>query len=323
MRSALLVPLDGSPFAEQALPFAISLARVRHARLHLVRVRSALPVYVDHAEAERYLAQISGVLEPQLPGRIETHLLTDEHGPLDYPPPASTAVAELIAAYTAQHDIHTVVMATHGHGGVRRAWLGSVADALIRLAPRPIFLVRPRDVTFSVAALADRGLHHILIPLDGSEFAEQAIAFALELGSPYSAHYTLLRVISPLSWAIVPQYYEPQATQRSPLSRSAVADSLERLAQRLRDQGVDVQTRIIDAISPGPAIVDSAAELGVDAIVIGTHGAGRIRRMLLGSVTDKVVRGSAVPVLVCNVRRMELRTDVAAATAAGAVLPAP
>lgn len=305
MHDPLLVPLDGSAFAEQALPLAVSIARTTGASIHLVRVRPALPIDNLHADAEVYLHRIAGVVAPQVGGRVEVHVLVDEVGPLEYPPPATMAVADVLSQYVREHGVGLVVMATHGYGGVRRAWLGSVADSLLRLAPKPVLLVRPRDTTFSIAAAADRGIHHVLIPLDGSEGAERAIPFATAVGRPFDARYTLLRVVSPLAWGVVPHYYDPMAIQPSPLSRAAAADAIERVARRMRTEGLHVDAHVVDAMSPGPAISDFAATHGVDAIVIGTQGAGRVRRLLLGSVTDKVVRGSDTPVLVCNVSRME------------------
>jgi nucleotide-binding universal stress UspA family protein len=321
MHGSLMVPLDGSRFAEQALPVAVAIARRAGIGLDLVRVCPNV-THGEGGEEEEldYVRHVAASLESQLPGRISVHVPVDELGPLEYPPPQPTRVAYVLTRYAADTHAAVIVMATHGRGGVRRAWLGSVADSLIRIASRPVLLVRPDDERFGTAAAADRGFNHILIPLDGSETAEQAIPSALELGSLFGARYTLLRVVSPLTWQVSPHAGDPFPVPASPLSREAVAASLEAVAARLRQPGVEVAAHLVAAPSAGPAIIDFAAEHGVDAIVIGTHGAARVRRMLLGSVTDKVVRGSSMPVLVCNTRRVRREAVLAGAGAEAAPL---
>ena len=149
----------------------------------------------------------------------------------------------------------------------------------------------------------------MLIPLDGSEAAERVIPFALELGTPFGARYTALRVVSPLSWEVSPHSYDPYPAYASPLSREAVRRQLERSAAQVHATGAACAIEIIDGVSAAASILEYAHAHAVDVIAIGTEGAGRVRRMLLGSVTDKVVRGSDTPVLVCNARSVETGTE--------------
>src|SRR5262245_59648445 len=142
----LLVPLDGSPFSEQALPFACGIAQRSGAVLHLVHVHTrsdtisieGMPV-VDadlHAlgrEHERtYLAQV----RDRLLSSVKLSVISAN-------PDNDGSVAGTLARYVAAHQIGLVVMATHGRGGLARAWLGSVADALVRCSPAPLVLLRP------------------------------------------------------------------------------------------------------------------------------------------------------------------------------------
>ena len=87
-------------------------------------------------------------------------------------------------------------MTTHGRGPLARAWLGSVADELVRKTPIPILLTRPQEAK----PVLDQApvLRRVLIPLDGSSFAEQAMDPALALGSLTEAEYILVRVIEPM-----------------------------------------------------------------------------------------------------------------------------
>ena len=73
-------------------------------------------------------------------------------------------------------------------------------------------------------------------------------------------------------------------------------------ADRLRGRGLHVQTRVAEAETPAPAILDAAKEVGADLIALATHGRRGIKRLLLGSVADKVVRGGGLPVLLLRPR---------------------
>jgi nucleotide-binding universal stress UspA family protein len=90
-------------------------------------------------------------------------------------------VAEAIAAYAETHRVDLVVMTTHGRGLLSRAWLGSVADRLVRQLPMPMLLVRPHE-TDPADITNPPSINHVLIPLDGSELSECIVPHALALG---------------------------------------------------------------------------------------------------------------------------------------------
>lgn len=317
MLRRIMVPLDGSAFAEQALPLALTLARRARARLHLVRVRAPLPLEPETTEADEYLKRIAGQLESELPDRISHDVLTNEFDALQYPPPATNSVADVVARHAEAHDADLIVLTTHGRGGLKRAWIGSVADSLLRVAPRPVLLIRPEDEAFSVAARADRGMSHIVIPLDGSESAEWAIAYAQQLGELFTARYTLLRVVSPLTWDVSAEQFGAHPGVPVPVfSRAAAEQYLEQMAERMRAQKITVATHVLDASAAATAILDWATEHGPDLIALTTSGTGGIRRLLLGSVADKIVRSADVAVLVCNVLHLETAAAPALETAA-------
>ncbi|MBR9988518.1 MAG: universal stress protein [Gemmatimonadetes bacterium] len=316
MPRLLMVPLDGSTFAEQALPLALAIARRTRARLHLVRVRASLPLVPDDARSEAYLKRMVGLIEPELPGRVTHAVLTDEYGPLEYPPPAPDTAAGALCRYAEDNDAAVIVIATHGRGGLKRAWLGSVADALVRIATRPVLLIRPEDGAFGAAASADRGLGHIVIPLDGSEVAEEVIPHARVLGEAFAARYTLVRVVSPLTWDVSTGEFAGRAAEPlPPLSRAAAEQYLEQVAKRMRADGLVVNTHVIMSPSPASAIIDYATAHAADLVAMVTSGHGRVKRLLLGSVADKIVRGGTTAVLVCNAQRLAHSAEPAAETA--------
>ena len=318
----ILVPLDTSSFAEQALPLAVSVARQTGARLHLVAVRASLPLGPDMYNCDQYLRTIVTRIEAMVPAGVTMAVLTNELAALHYLPPAPDAVAEVLARYADESAIDMVVMTTHGRGSAARAWLGSVADTLVRNSARPILLVRPQDENFGIAADADRGIRHILIPLDGSAAAEQAIPLARRLGQPFGARYTLLHVVTPMTAPLFTgELNAYPGVYASPLDAQAAAEYLAPVASGMRAAGLGVSTRVLESGDEVDAIIDYGKRHAADAIAMTTSGVGGIRRLFLGSVVDKVVRQGPIPTLVCNVRlRMEagepLDVDTAATSTA-------
>jgi nucleotide-binding universal stress UspA family protein len=312
MYRSLLVPLDGSAFAEHALPLALAIARRAGAALTVVQVHVPFALmdaerpspggYEAEAEArvlERERAYLDGVVKrvaslapvPVTPALVE--------GPV---------VAELLSGQAAVANADLVVMASHGRGPLSRFWLGSVADEMVRRATTPLLLVRPQEA--APAWTADPVLRHLVVPLDGSALAEQVLESAIGLGRVMQAGYTLVRIygplvdagLDPLGYATVGGF-EPSDERL----RAEATDYLNRVAGRLQQQGFNVQTHAAPAQSPASAILDAAQRLGVDLIALETHGRRGLLRLLLGSVADKVIRGASTPVLVHRPPRPENR----------------
>jgi nucleotide-binding universal stress UspA family protein len=152
-------------------------------------------------------------------------------------------------------------------------------------------------------------LKHILLPLDGSEIAEKAVEHAQKLVNPGGEITLLVAVDAPeyINYSIygtqpiAPTVVSPQtAFDYQALTDEMVAQSntyLERIAQDLQSSGYKVQ-RMVELGSAADLIVDTAEKLGVDAIVMSTHGRSGLSRWLLGSVTSKVLGHASCPVYV-------------------------
>jgi nucleotide-binding universal stress UspA family protein len=322
MYRSLLVPLDGSGFAEQALPVALGLALRAGATLHLVHVHtphappSALEDPGDRADPadgtpqeapserdpagralreansqlkEAYRSYLDGVSR-RLAALATVPVLADL---------VEGAVGDALAEEARVRGADLIVMATHGRGPLSRFWLGSVADEMVRRSPVPVLLLRPRG---AAADLAEGPVFkHVLIPLDGSALAEQVLEPALALGGLMQARYTLLRVVVPaLLPGPDPTGYGLVGPDDSVLEgqQREARGYLEGVAVRLRARSGVVQTRAAVGQQPAVAILEEARALGADLIALETHGRGGLARLLLGSVADKVLRGALSPVLV-------------------------
>ena len=299
MYRALLVPLDGSSFAEQALPLATELAVRAGAVLHIVLVHHSIalvpgpgePVVfqpaVDDATRQQeldYLAVISAPIAAAGTLVVVTCVLD---GP----------VAESIAGYARNSAIDLVVLTTHGRGVLTRFWLGSVADRLVRLLDQPMLLVRPQA---SRGAPTAAMLRRILIPLDGSPLAATVLEPATRLGELLGAEFTLLRALVLLPPVILPfpGVVPPELTVTSTTQQLEATRYLHDVAHQLRLRGLEVATAVEVAGNPVAAITEYAERHAADLIAVATHGYGGATRVLLGSVADKLLRTATVPLLV-------------------------
>ena len=178
MFRTILVPLDGSTFGEHALPLALELAQKTGATLHLAHV--LMPLSAVFADAPPFVAPSTEdqILEQQRATErsyLDTtaRRLSEAGAPSVQTSLLSGDVPDVLSSQVSATGADLVVMATHGYGPFTRFWLGSVADELVRSLPIPLLLIRPGEEEADL----DRPppLNHILLPLDGSELAEQMV----------------------------------------------------------------------------------------------------------------------------------------------------
>jgi nucleotide-binding universal stress UspA family protein len=303
---SLLVPLDGSIQAEHALPAAASLARRHRAALHLVRVY--MPVAgVEGERAVPYDETLDRELMKRARGYLDdmvTRLAAVAGGRSDAAM-LEGSVPDAISRHAAAVGADLIVMTTQGRGPLVRFWLGSVSDELVRQAGVPILFVRPHAAPPDLSH--PPAFERVLVPLDGSTLAEQILEPALTFAAAAPAEYTLLHVVTtPAELSYGPAGGEVTGFRQS-LKRweelnqqqlERAREDLERLAAPLRARSLAVNTRAVCHASPATAILKEASARGADLIALATRGRGRIRRLILGSVADKVLRGADTAVLV-------------------------
>ncbi len=293
MAHTILVPLDGSAFAERALEPAADIARRTGARLELATAfctqmpawrTSGAPVHDPRLDAER-ISALKHYLE-QTSSRVTHDLDVSASGVLLYGP-----AAEVLAREIAERPPQLVVMTTHGRGGMSRFWLGSVAEELMRLAQAPILALKLGEGP----GLKSFAPKEILVPLDGSERAERVIEDAAWLSARDDVRFTLLRIVAPPVSTPYPTVFPAGAAVDEAEVVAAAEDTLQLVTNRLTARGFHVSGRVAVDTEIARAIL--AAAEGMDLIAIATHGFDALRRLLVGTVADKVVRASSVPVL--------------------------
>lgn len=323
----ILVPLDGSTRAERAIPFAARLAQASGGSLIFARViqkssgfwasvaeRTTLAQQVlvmDIAEAERYLAGVAA--SPELEG-IPTKRVVQ-------PGPVVPTILEV--ANASQADL--IVLCSHGYTGVKRRIMGSAAEQITREATVPVLVLRedgpvpgeaPRDASRPLRAL---------VPLDGSAQAKAALEPAAYLlaalagATPGVLH--LVRVVQPV---------KSNLEEGGLLSASAKARRyLSATAEHLRDGLVAPAVALLNLEVTWSVAVDTyvaetlirTAETtkasegeeealgGCDLIALATHGRDGLQRWVMGSVTERIIRDSKLPLLVVPPARSRMLSE--------------
>lgn len=307
----ILVPLDGGNLSISALPFLRAIASPK-SEIILMRVVPDATSLINrlpgkHASAEdvlkrsiasgeEYLEEVRESLRG-VSTRITTMTRTGH--------PADT-----ILSVSEELGVDLILMATHGHGPVERMVLGSVADRVARNATMPVMLTRPYAVALPLPERTEIQLDRIVVPIDGSETARNSFPAAIELSTLLDAPVHLVRVIAiedylDLTSDALQQEYSALLDAATTL-RDTIIDELEEQATSLREQGVRASVEAL----VGPAARSISETLtGGDLLVMTSHGEGGVRRWLVGSVAEKLMRQSVAPlVLVPGAERVRVAT---------------
>lgn len=304
MVERILLPLDGSPFGERALPYALRLASATGARLILMHGHAPLVIAkepdFDVQAFARRLRDGQVVVPYTATAGIEIEAVPHDV----YMDKVAEGICETIVAQGAD----LVVMSTHGYGGLGRWLYGSVADQVIRQSPVPLVLVPVTcDHVWEEAATL-----RILVPLDGSAFAEEVLDPVGKLASALKAELLLVGAAGPLEYG----YADGVPFTRSGFDAALkeTNEYLEGVAARLRAAGqrvtVDAQTG-----QAGPVIDGIARRRHVDLIAMATHGRSGMARAALGSVATEMLHRSTVPLLLWHPVALRQTSEPMAASA--------
>jgi nucleotide-binding universal stress UspA family protein len=300
----ILVPLDGTPLAEQVLPYVQLLAPLLGAPVHLLRA-------ISDVEQAHLLADAAAARErggPPLPSPVCaqcTLAASCQHmgcyisgqatrlagtGVKTYADMRLGAPASVTAVAAAQWPEPLIAMATHDDQGLWRWARGSVADQLVHTTRIPMLLVRGHEHATQPAPRLKR----ILVPLDGSPLARQALPLALELAALAHAELILLQALAPSIDAYLRDY--PLTAE----PRRALEEQAQQAFERFADAGERQSMQLTTAVgvgSPATAIVEEVLRRRIDLIVMATHGYSGLQRWRLGSVAAEVLRLTSTPLI--------------------------
>ncbi len=296
MYNKIVVPLDGSNVAEAVLPYVRELADTLKSQVELLGVvEPVLTGIHDYVYSKHHIS-----VEDALRKETETYLNKASAYFSGTPGSVSTKIvnglaAERIVEEAGVNPSTLIAMSTHGRSGIGRWAMGSVTDKVLHMTGKPMFIVRGSDEKPAAAAAKFR---NILLPLDGSAVAEEALGTAIQIAKSMALKVTLTRITPPAS-----SYY--QLAEYPAINFSQIAEEidkdaqkyLENAAQKLKREGLSVETVLLHG-NAAAAIIDEAKKLPGSMVIMTTHGLSGVKRAILGSVTDRVVTESDRPVLV-------------------------
>lgn len=290
MYEKLLVPLDGSKTAENVLPYARFLAaRLRLATELLSVVELPLSaaaekaLYLDLiveravAVSQEYLNRIAKTF-----GDASVTVCVEKGNP-----------EELILARAERGTRTLTAMATHGRSGITRWLLGSVAEKILREARNPLFLVRAKEGAKTEGQAA---LNSIIVPLDGSALAERILPHVIDLAKAMNLKIILIQAFTLKQIIHTYKDYIPDFAALQKSTESGASRYLEGKEQQLKGAGLDVSSIAAEG-EAAETILELARGAPDSLLAMCTHGESGIRRWMLGSVTEKVVRHIGNPVL--------------------------
>lgn len=293
----VMVPVDGSSFSREAVLQGLRLASLYGATLRLVKVATTPPfssgpeaVALDaHAANDMHAAELANLYA--IAAECRAHSTINITASLERGP-----VVDALCGYARRNAVDLIVMRSQARSGIARIWFGSVADALIRESGVPVLIVRPP----SIGTALEKGYSYrkILVPLDGSVLAEQALPRAVSFARFEAATIVLVRVVAPSGApgdGVLVSTIGPAAER----DVSAAQSYLDSIAVQY-GSGVQMSTRVVVSADTPSAILRAAEAEEVDLITMATRGQGMIARTLGGSVSDRVMRESVTSTLIVH-----------------------
>ena len=280
MIQSVLVPLDGSELAEEALSYAVPIAERHGASIHLVNVISKSALASEDDEARAYLDK---VIEARVNG-AQPHLRIG-----DAPDEIINVADEL--------DEPLIVMTTHGRTGVGRWIYGSVADKVVHAAEAPVLLLRSGTGRPDI-----RSIDTVVVPVDGSAYSEAALTFAKSMVQTFDSELHVARVAETANLYSTLGYetYAPGVNQpMADVVEQMINDIhkyISEITGDLKDEGFNVQGVVLEGFA-GEELLAYEERVKPDLIVMATRGRSGFDRFIFGSVAERVLKKGKTPVL--------------------------
>ena len=287
MFKRILVLLDTSPIAEQVIPCARLLASKLGGTVILFH--AVEPARRDQhggapADADTLRARAMAYLETVGEGFRSAGVPVEREVRMAH-------AADAVLDYAAHEQVDLIAMATHGRGGIQRWAYGSVADKVLHAGRTPLLLVRAHPLS----PAPPQTLRRIMVTLDRSELAEQALPYALQVAKAFDAEILLYHIWDTSGYTFDVSH-DPAVERVMRDTFSYSQNYLVEMTHKLLSEGVRVQWQA-ESGNVANHILGAAEKQSVDLVVMSTHGLSGLGRWMLGSVADRVLRHSVKPVL--------------------------
>lgn len=285
----ILFARDFSPSSNKALAYGIDLAERTGAAMHMMYVQVQKP---DLLEAPKISAMPIDKLQAKFKQRNRTSLgpfgLDADDERLFHHIERDEAAGPALVRFAERKDMDLIVMGTHGRRGMRRVIYGSVAEDVLRTAPCPVLITRAED-----GQTKPDSIERVVVPVDFSELSEGAFQYAQGLARIYDVSLRLIHVVENPA---TPAIYGLQSDQGVSREMKARAEhTLEDWVKGLEEDGLEGSS-VVYRGDPEDTIIDSTSGAS-DLIVMATRGLSGLRRTMIGSVTEGVIRRAEGPVI--------------------------
>jgi nucleotide-binding universal stress UspA family protein len=317
MFKKILVPLDGSEHSRKIVGWATGLAGALKAEIILLAVIDPEEIEILEATTRdlhevvdaggtttRAIRTPSDVIDDAI-AQAEKDLQVEAERIKSAGVAASISVgagspAEVIVSEAHSKGVDVIAMATRRESALARGVLGSVTDRVLHSTDTPIFTLYPGEIHDFDDTSA--GPAKVIVPLDGSALSESAVQPATEIARAAGAEIVFTEVLRLPFFGVGVAGIEYGAGDYAgdfgiDAQKQEIFEYLNRFVQEAEDGGLKASANVRTG-SPSQQIVDEAAETENSIIVMGSHGAGGLKRWVVGSVADKVIRSARRPVLV-------------------------
>jgi nucleotide-binding universal stress UspA family protein len=289
----ILFPTDFSRCSEQALAHAVFLAEKYNSEIHVLHV---ITQYADQPaavvkeikETEVSIRKFEIVAEKKLNKLIGSQknkgLKIIKHCM------RGISAATTILDYSVDKNIQLIVMGTHGRRGIEHFLLGSTAEEVVRMAHCPVFTIREMKRLKPV-----KKVNNILVPIDFSEYSRKALVYASEIAKSYDARLQVLHVIEETMHPALSMWGDLSIYDLVP----DIINECRNRTEKMLKEVVPAKIKFNIYVQVGHTasdIIEFSKENSTNLIVIATHGLTGLEHMLLGSITEKVVRMAPCPV---------------------------
>jgi len=286
----ILVPLDGSKTAESVLPYIKYLASQFDSKIEVLGVGIGNRNRRVNRLLNEYIENTASNLSAE---KFESAAVV-----------IYGSATERILSYSKQNDIDLIIMATHGRSGVKRWWMGSVAQKVISQSITPVLLI-PSTKQKAAQMKKVISIDQILIPLDGSNTGQAALDYIEFIARETKAVVRLIQVISTSGSMETNLVVHANWNGFFEAMKGAASDYLESLVEELQGHGISANYDILIG-NPAAEIIAYARKNKVDLIAMSTHGRTGLARWVLGSVTDKVLHGARMPMWLVRPQKMSM-----------------
>lgn len=300
---------DLSEYSNNAVSHAVAVTEQFGGKLFLCYVVD-LPVKAIPTVAYLHSAEYEESMKADARGQMETLLAGQS---IDWEPLIlSGPVAETLAAQAAEKQADLLISATHGRSGLKRLFLGSVTERLIRTIPCPLLIVTPPGPKIDTAGIRKLSFNRILVGCDFSADSDAALAYGFSLAQEFESELHLIHVMEPFTYRDMHLPYamlEDLTTHLQP----RLEEKMSALIPKEVLDWCTVTTRFLTG-APYEELTDYATDHGIDLIIMGVRGRSLVETLLLGSTTDRVMRHAPCPVLSVSPDRKKAAGEKASAS---------